>query len=188
MKSILLLSALVISSGAFAQGRSEAIKAEKQIGTSQTEIKQQTEKVEPDGKMKIEQKKEQVSKIGSNEHKGGNGKIVPKEKLEKTNNGNAYGKDKQGMTGKEFGQGRAAEAKAKAATVKTKSDADAMIRMSKEDTKESIQSINEKMTTARQTLMDKLGSKQITQAQFDEKLKQLMEFEMRKNAILKEME
>lgn len=192
MKSIILLGALVISAGTFAQVRSGAVKAEKQIESKQTEIKQETEKVQQEAKDKVEQKKEQVSKIDRSSKEAGNGKNETKEIVgngkDKVNNGNAYGKDKQGMTGKEFGQSRAAEAKVKAATVKTKADADAVIRMSKEDTKESVKSIDDKMVTARQTLMDQLASKKITQAQFDEKLKKLMEFEKRKSAIVKELE
>lgn len=192
MKSIILLGALVISAGTFAQVRAGAAKAEKQIESNQTQIKQETEKVQQDVKGKVDQKKEQVSKIDRNGKEAGNAKKDAKELVEngkdKVNNGNAYGKDKQGMTGKEFGQSRAAEAKAKSATVKTKADADAMIRMSKEDTKETVKSIDDKMVTARQTLMDQLASKKITQAQFDEKIKTLMEFEKRKSAIVKELE
>lgn len=89
---------------------------------------------------------------------------------------------------KNVAQSRAAEAKVKASTAKTKADADALIRMSKEDSWELITAIDQKMIQARQTLMNKLATKEITQAQFDEKLKQLMLFEVRKSAIVKGIE
>ncbi|PHR35115.1 MAG: hypothetical protein COA38_03115 [Fluviicola sp.] len=181
MKTIIILGALVISTGSFAQGRSEVIKAEKEIGNAQTEIRQQSVKVQQDVKVKVEQAKEQVSTISRKD----NGK--KDEAKEKSNNGNAFGKDKQGMTGKEFGQHRATEAKLKAKQAKTKADADAIIRMSKEDTKETISTIDTKMVAARMKLTEKLSSKEITQAKFDEKIKELMDFEKRKNSIIEEM-
>ena len=192
MKTIIILGALVISTGAFAQGRSEVIKAEKEIGSAQTELRQQSVKVQQDVKVKVEQGKEQVSTISRKDNgkvkaTSSNAKGKKDEAKEKSNNGNAFGKDKQGMTGKEFGQHRATEAKLKAKQAKTKADADAIIRMSKEDTKETISTIDTKMVAARTKLTEKLSSKEITQAKFDEKIKELMDFEKRKNSIIEEM-
>jgi len=183
MKTTIILGALAISTGAFAQGRSEVIKAEKEISKAQTEIRQQSAKNQQDLKLNIDQGKEQLSTISLKD----NGKAEIEEAKVKSNNGNAFGKDKLETTGKEFGQHRAAEAKQKAKQVKTKTDADAMIRMSKEDTKETISTIDTKMVTARTKLTEKLSSGEITQTKFDEKIKELIDFEKRKNSIIEEM-
>ena len=185
MKTIIILGALVISTGTFAQGRAEMVKAEKEIGSAQTEIKEQVDKGQKDVKEKLGQSKKEIDKIKA---KGDAiGKDAKDEAKEKSNNGNAYGKDKLGKEGKEFGQHRAAEAKLKAKQVKTKAAADEMIRTSKEETKETVTSIDTKMIAARTKLTEKLASGEIKQAEFDEKIKQLMDFEKRKNSIIEEM-
>lgn len=183
MKTIIILGALVISTGAFAQGRSEVIKAEKEIGSAQTEIRQQSVKVQQDVKVKIDQGKEQVSTISRKD----NGKAEIEEVIDHSDQAKASAQDKLEMVDKKISQGRATEAKLKAKQVKTKSDADAMIRMSKEDTKETISTIDTKMVTARTKLTEKLSSGEITQTKFDEKIKELMDFEKRKNSIIEEM-
>lgn len=190
MKTIIILGALVISTGAFAQGRIE--KVEKQISTPQTEIKEQAVKGQKDvrekidqGNQQVSQKKEQADKIkGQAKDKVKN---VKDEVEEKSNNGNAFGKDKVEATGKEFGQNRSAEAKLKATKVKTKTDAEAMISTSKEETKETMGNVDSKMVSARTKLAEKLASGELTKVQVDEKMAQLVDLEKRKNAIISEM-
>ncbi len=144
MKTLSALVSLLLSVSAFSQGKSDAVKTEKEV-----------RKVAP-----IEKEK---------------GKTVKEEN------------EKAGLSGKEFGQSRAAAAKANAKSVKTGKEADAVIKSSKEDTKKTMQSISKKMTEARMILMQKLERKEITQAQFDEKLKLLMEFDKRQAALMKEL-
>ncbi len=189
MKTIIILGALVISTGAFAQRRTEVIKVEKQIGKSQIELKEHAD----NGQKEV---KDQVSKIsrkgtgngdGNGDGTGDGGANGKGAKNEAMNHVEASMQDKKEMLEKKIGQSRAAEAKLKAKQVKTKADADAMIRMSKEDTKETMNSIDTKMISARMKLTEKLESGEFTQGQFDEKMKQLMDFEKRKNAIVTEM-
>ena len=94
------------------------------------------------------------------------GKAKGDQAKEKVNNGNAYGKDKTEETGREFGQNRAAAAKAKAKEVETEEEAEEMIETSKKETKETVQSIEDKMLAARTTLMEKLAKKEITQKSY----------------------
>lgn len=173
MKSVVLIGALIISAGAFAQGRSESVKAEKEIKQPQVEVKDKGQKPPMEAKQKPEQSKEKP-----------NGK--PNEAKPKTNNGNgnAYGKDKGDLSGREFGQSRAAAAKTKAKEVKTESEAESLIEVSIKETKETITSIEEKMIEARNRLAEKLASGELTKAVFDEKMTVLMEFEKRKNSII----
>ncbi len=174
MKSVLLIGALVISAGTFAQGRSEAPKAEKELKQPhQVEVKDKGQKPQMEVKQKPEQAKEKP-----------NGK--PNDAKPKTNNGNgnAYGKDKGDMSGREFGQSRAAAAKTKAKEVKTETEAVNLIEVSIKETKATISSIEEKMIEARNRLAEKLASGELTKAVFDEKMTILMDFEKRKNTII----
>jgi hypothetical protein len=177
MKTIIILGALVISTGAFAQGRIE--KVEKQISTPQTEIKQQSEKIQQDIKAKVIQTKEDISNIDGSEVKDqiSNKLSTAKEDVE----------DEQEMVDAKVSQGNAAEAKLKATQVETKADAEAMISTSKEETKETMGNVDSKMVSARTKLAEKLASGEMTKAQVDEKMAQLVDFEKRKNAIMSEM-
>ncbi len=197
MKTIIILGALVISTGSFAQGRTEAIKVEKQIGKSQIELKEHADNGQKEVKEKLGQVKDQVSKTsrkgtgngdGNGDGAGNGGANGKGAKNEAMNHAEASMQDKKEMLEKKIGQSRAAEAKLKAKQVKTKADADALIRMSKEDTKETMNSIDTKMISVRMKLSDKLASGEITQTQFNEKISKLMDFEKRKNAIVNEME
>ncbi len=193
MKVIIVLGALILSMGSFAQGRSEVVKAKKEIGKAQTDVKDKASKGQQmaDDKVKGAKEKAEIAKAKGKE-KMENAKAEAKGKMdnakEKINNGNAYGKDKLEETGREFGQNRAAAAKEKAKEVKSEVEAEEMIESSKEETKQSISSIDEKMVAARTKLTDKLAAKEITQDQFTEKMAKLMEFEKRKNAIITSME
>lgn len=178
MKTIIILGALVISTGAFAQTRPQTVKAE--AGKAQTEFKQKAETTQQSVKEVISQKKDETTQKVIQQ--------VPKGK-ELVDGAKDYvnSQDKPEMVEPKISKGNAADAKLKATQVKTDADADAMIRMSKEDTKETVTSIDSKMVTARGTLMDKLTSGEITQTQFDEKMKKLMDFEKRKNSIVEKM-
>ena len=183
MKTFIILGALIVSTGAFAQTRPEVMKTEKQKAQSKIEQKQKeaNEKAEKGQQMadeKVSQAKDKVEKAKSQ------AKDKMEEAKEMLNDGNAYGKDKVESTGREFGQNRAAAAKAKAEEVKTESEAEEMIETSKGETMKIVQSIDEKMITARQKLTEKLESGEYSQAQFDEKMVKLMEFEKRKSSIM----
>lgn len=178
MKTIIILGALAFSTGAFAQVPVEKI--DKQVRTTQTEVKQGAEKVQQDVKQQVSQKKEEISKIDRTD-------IDLTNVNETLSNAEEEAKNAQAKIEKKMAEGKAAEAKLKATQVKTEADADAMIRTSKEETKETMSSINTKMVTARTKLSEKLASGEITQVQFNEKMKQLLDFENRKNAIISEM-
>jgi hypothetical protein len=175
MKTIILLGALVISSGAIAQTRVQAPKMEAE--KVQSEINQNTETGLKAVEDRVEQSKEEVKKVVDNSN------VAVEEAKAYIND-----QDKTEMVEKKISQGRSAvDAKLKATQVKTEDDADAMIRMSKEDTKETMNSVQAKMLTARTKLSEKLASGEITQAQFDEKMVTLMDFEKRKNSIVEKM-
>lgn len=100
MKKILLGLALLAASSmatAQGQGRGQELKEEKMV-KAQT----RQEKAE-----KAQEKEERAEK---EQEKGQKGKKAWEEGDQKR--GNAYGKNKEGLSGKEFGQQRAAEAKA----------------------------------------------------------------------------
>ncbi|NVK64423.1 MAG: hypothetical protein HWE22_07530 [Flavobacteriales bacterium] len=182
MKSIIILSALVISSGVFAQERSETLKTEREIKQTQTQLKDKGQEAKMEAKDKAAQAKEKavIQKDKANGKK--------EEAKDQSNNGNGYGKDKGDMTGREFGQSRAAAAKAKAQEVKTEKEAKEIIETSKKEIKETITSIDEKMVVARQKLEEKMTSGALTKEEFAEKMSELMKFEQRKNTIIIGME
>ncbi len=72
--------------------------------------------------------------------------------------GNAFGKDKGDMSGREFGQQRAAEARNK-----------------KEESAENIRIAIDKLTDARIKLEEKMKRKEISQKDYEEKMKQIEE-------------
>lgn len=178
MKKIIILGALALSTGAIAQTRPQKVRVETE--KAQTEIKQKAETGQQAIKEQVSQMKDKTTqKVIQEVPKGKEIADKAKEMVDS--------QDKTEMVDKKISQGGAAEAKLKATQVKTKADADAMIRMSKEDTKETMNAIDSKMIMARTKLTEKLSSGEITPGQHDEKLKQLMEFEKRKNSIVNEM-
>lgn len=173
MKTLIALVSLMLSAGAFSQGKSEHANAEKEVKKVKTEVNKNEAKQADHGH----------NGNGHEKNKQGSSEKGPK-KNKAGNSGNAYGKNKQGLSGKDFGQNRAAAARAKSKKVKTVAEANTLISFSFGVTKKMMLSISFKLTEARTVLMGKLAKKEITQPQFDLKLKLLMAFDKRQGALM----
>lgn len=177
MKTFIILGALIVSTGAFAQTPQD-LKAEKAKAT--TQLKQKAESGEQAVKDYIDQKKEETTqKVIQEVPKGSELVDKAKDMIDSQN--------KEEMVDNKISEGNAAAAKAKAEKVETQEEAEEMIETSKEETKKTISSIDEKMTAARLKLTEKLESGELTKAQFDEKMVKLMDFEKRKSSIINSM-
>lgn len=175
MKTIIILGALVISAGAFAQGKIE--KVEQQITVPRAEVKQTAEKLQKDVDSKLGETKADLNKLGKDQVdskiQGAKGAMEDNVDME--------------MIDKKINQGKAAEAKMKAAQVTSKAEAEEMISTSKAETKETMNSIGSKIDNARAKLTEKLATGELTKEQVTEKLAKLNELEDRRKAIMSEM-
>lgn len=178
MKTFIILGAIAFSTGAFAQTRTLI---EKEAAKTQSEIKQKTEAGQQAVKDYIDQKKDETTQKVIQEVPKGSELIEEAKDLIDL-------QDKTEKVDAKISEGNAAAAKAKAETVETEEEAEEMIEKSKEETKQTISSIDSKMVAARTKLTEKLEAKEITQDEFNEKIGKLMEFEKRKNAIISSME
>lgn len=178
MKTFIILGALVITTGAFAQTRPQLPKVDQEKVESQ--LKEQSTSGKQAVKEYVDQKKDETTQKVIQEIPKGS-EFVDKAK-DMVNS-----QDKEEMVEGKVSEGNAAVAKAKAKEVKTEAEAEEMIETSKEETKATVTSIGTKMVTAREKLTEKLASGELTQAQHDEKLAKLMDFEKRKSSIINSM-
>lgn len=123
-----------------------------------------------------EQQKERVQ--GDNVKPSGKGEDVQQDK-EHPGQGHAYGKDKGGLEGKEFGQQRAAEARSRQGAL---DEAEANIRRSEASNASS----REKLKRARAKLETKMANREITRDEYDKKKKALDGLEENLKRIEKE--
>lgn len=178
MKTFIILGALIVSTGAFAQTTPQVLKAEQE--KAKTQLKQKAESSEKAVKDYIDQKTNETTQKVIQEAPKGSELIDKAKDMIDT-------QDKEEMVDSKVSEGNAAAAKVKAEGVKTEAEAEEMIETSKEETKATISSIDDKILAARQKLTEKLESGELTQTQFDEKLVKLKEFEQRKNSIVNSM-
>jgi colicin import membrane protein len=164
MKIVIVLVSIMIITGVLAQGKSGQSKGKSEVNIGQD---------------KSPQKKK------NDHHDDDHGHDKKKSHKEDNNHGNghAYGKDKHGMSGKEFGQYRAYEARSKSKKVKTHEEARFIITTCVKQTSVLILGISFKLTDARIILTQKLEKRELSQAQFDIKLKLLMGFDKRHGQI-----
>lgn len=128
-----------------------------------------TDKEKPD---KVKDNKEQANKVtgqGQDKDKGNQGQNKDKENQGK---GHAYGKDKDSLQGREFGQNRANEAKSKndkEAVTNTQTNID-QVSKTNDDTKAKIKEAKDK-------LEQKKKDKKISEAEYAKKKKELEDME-----------
>lgn len=111
-------------------------------------------------KGKPEKAKEQPTKGNDKIKVENENKPEPKEEKENNGKGNAYGKNKGDLSGREFGQQRAGEARSKSEKVEN-------AQLRNNETKESLNSAKEKLETANKTLEEKLKRKEISKEEYD---------------------
>ncbi|MDG1334419.1 MAG: hypothetical protein P8P74_18945 [Crocinitomicaceae bacterium] len=177
MKTFIILGALIVSTGAFAQ-MSESMKAEQE--KAKTQLKQKAESGEKAAREFVDQKKDETTeKVIQQVPKGKELTDMAKDMID------TQGKEE--MVDQKINETSAAAAQAKAKKVETEAEAEEMIETSRAETKKTITSIDEKMLAARLKLSEKLESGEMTQDQFTAKMSELMKFEERKNSIINTM-
>lgn len=101
--------------------------------------------------------------------------------------GNAYGRNKKGLSGREFGQQRAAEAKAKHKSPKSESDAVNLISVIREETRETIENVQDRIEEARHRLGTLLEHREISEEDFNLKSSLLDFFVDRATSLIKKL-
>lgn len=158
MKKIILLGFVILGTSAIAQ----EVKEKK--GSTFGEIKKEQEHVEH----VAEKEREKGTFAGAKEVKQEAAKKEnhPKPETHKENNGNAYGKDKGEMTGREFGHERSEAAKHKEKP-KTSDEAKSQIKESKEWSREEIDRAQNNINVYNEKIEAMKKEGKITQAEYD---------------------
>lgn len=188
MKNILLIGICLVGFVAFGQGKGQN---KGKVPATTEEAKSQEKGKDKDkekGKPAQAGKPESAGKPanGGKPEKQGKPENKGKDQKEKEQgNGNAYGKDKEGMTGREFGQQRAAEARAKHQEVKPTSVEEIQIERTvlRERNTTVVTEMDRKITEARERLIEMQKNGSITQQVYEEKISALERINERKLSV-----
>lgn len=101
--------------------------------------------------------------------------------------GHAYGRNKNGLTGKEFGQQRAAEAKAKHKVPENQNDAITLISVIREETKETLDNVQDRIAEAEHRLGALFENGEMSEKDYNLKSAMLGVFVDRANTLLKKL-
>jgi colicin import membrane protein len=188
MKNTLLIGMCLVGLVAFGQAKEQnkgKVKATTEEAKSQAQEKGKPAQA---GKPENEGKPENVGKPDKAGKPEKPGKPENKEKEQKEKeqgNGNAYGRDKEGMTGREFGQQRAAEARAKHQEVKPTSIEEIQIERTvlRERNTTVVTEMDRKITEARERLLEMQKAGSITQQVYEEKISAIEKINERKLSV-----
>ena len=182
MRRKALIVALILGTAVFAQGPAKGKGTEKkEEKTEQKDKDKETEKGKPTDKQNPGQaKKDQTGKPEDKGKSENNGKDK-----EHPGQGNAYGKNKGELSGREFGQARAAAAKAKNEEVKpvTIEDAREEIRIVRERNIELLSDTERKLKEARVKIEELKKAGTITLDSYNQKIKAVEEL-LKKRATI----
>ena len=106
-----------------------------------------------------------------------------KGKSETKSNGNAYGTNKGGMSGKEFGQQRAEEARAKYSEPGSEKEAKEMVSEIKSNVKNQVEVIDTKIVSATELVEQKHDLGGMTDLEYELAIARIDAFKVRKKAI-----
>lgn len=179
MKKILVLVALVMATGSFAQDRKSREEVAKEVKTEVKEI----EIVESNGRTKVNQgSKIEAKEISADRMKGkpattGNSKGHHQEMHD---NGKVH--SEYHMSGREFGQKRAEEAKNKPMP-ETAKDAEKMLEEAKAKNLENVHETEMKIMKGKLQLEEKRNSGELTKAQYEAGMKKLEEYDLRRKQL-----
>lgn len=196
MKKTLILATLCISSLTLAQpsGKGQEKKTEKkEQKTTQVGKSDQKEKPQPENRPQQQQqqaKEKEKTKEKGNGNGNGNKPTPPGQAKKgneegKSNQGNAYGKNKGELSGREFGQQRAAEARAKHQAQKPTTNEEAVKRIESTALRNDVL-LNEterKIQLAKQRMEELRKAGTLPAQEFEEKVKALEELSKKRATI-----
>lgn len=194
MKKTLILATLFISSFSIAQpaGKGQEKKVEKkEQKATQAGKPDQKEKPQPENRPQQQQQQHQVKEKAKEKGNGNGNKQTPPGQVKKgndagkSNQGNAYGKNKGDLSGREFGQQRAAEARAKHQAQRPTTNEEAAKRIETTVLRNDVL-LNEterKIQLAKQRMEELRKAGTLPAQEFEEKVKALEELSKKRATI-----
>ena len=171
MKRIVLLVAVFIATTSFGQGRSDQHRNDNSNRTE--DVKLQPPGNDIDVKDKDKDKDKEKPNTGNQSENANNG--------DHTNNGqgNAYGRNKGDLTGREFGRQRSEEAKKKGEEIQNDDEAQEIIEEVQEENITIINEVESKLEVAREKLEEMRTAGSISVEEYDIKVKRLDDLKSR---------